>query len=380
MPVASGNGQTRSAQISWAEVEIAGTSDPGFNVSYSYDHLNRLTGVAGTSGARSYSYDPVGNRLTSVAGSTTNYAYDRADRITAAGASSTTVNAAGAMTNKGSSTYAYDQANRLTTATVGGASEAYTYDGDGVRFNTQVNAVLSRLVTDVAAPLPVTLTDGIRKYVWGVGLAYAASASGIEVYQLDRLGSVRAITDASGSIVATYRTDEFGNPTATTGSSTQPYRFSGEPRDGTGLIYLRARYYDPSIGRFMSRDYFAGSLARCQTLNRYSYALNNPATLVDPSGLTPNGPNGFVPYDQQRIPNWVPLIGGCRAQQWGSGFGDVLQGTIFEIAATAFEVGSVGSATPVTLAIAIAGTFDIYEGLSRIDEACDRAPAYPLVY
>jgi RHS repeat-associated protein len=55
-------------------------------------------------------------------------------------------------------------------------------------------------------------------------------------------------------VTATYRTDEFGVLTATTGSSTQPFGFTGEPRDGTGLSYLRARYYDPGLGRFMGRD------------------------------------------------------------------------------------------------------------------------------
>jgi RHS repeat-associated protein len=119
------------------------------------------------------------------------------------------------------------------------------------------------------------------------------------------------------SIGATYRSDEFGNPTATTGSSTQPYRFTGEPRDGTGLSYLRARYYDPSIGRFMSRDPYPGSMARCQTLNRYSYALNNPATLVDPSGHNPTR----LPPERTRVPYDIPLIGGCDAFHLGQGIG-----------------------------------------------------------
>jgi len=112
----------------------------------------------------------------------------------------------------------YDQANRLTTATVAGVSETYTYDGDGVRFSRQVGAgPVTRFVTDPAAGLPVTLDDGVRKYVWGQGLAYAVSGTTLEVYHTDRLGSVRAITDAAGTITATYRTDEFGISTATTG-------------------------------------------------------------------------------------------------------------------------------------------------------------------
>ena len=100
----------------------------------------------------------------------------------------------------------------------------------------------------------------------------------LDVVCTDRLGSVRAITDASGAVTATYRTDEFGLPTATTGTTSQPFGFTGEPRDATGLLYLRARYYDPSLGRFISRDTWSGSLAAPQSLNRYVYVGNNPTT------------------------------------------------------------------------------------------------------
>jgi len=131
---------------------------------------------------------------------------------------------------------------------------------EGVRASRQVGAgPLTRYVTDPAAGLPVTIDDGTRAYVWGLGLAYAVSGTGIEVYHTDRQGSVRALTDAAGSVIATYRSDEFGIPVSATGTSSQPFRYTGEPSDASGLTYLRARYYDPSIGRFMSRDPFGGS-------------------------------------------------------------------------------------------------------------------------
>jgi RHS repeat-associated protein len=207
------------------------------------------------------------------------------DRITAAGATSITVNSAGNTTAIGSDTYAYDQANRLTGATVGGSSETYAYDGDGVRFSRTVGTDPAiRYVSDVAAGLPVTIDDGTRKYVWGLGLAYAVNGSDIETYHADRLGSVRALTDASGAVVATYRTDEWGVPTVVTGSSGQPFGFTGEPADGTGLTYLRARYYDPSLGRFLTRDAWGGSALTPRTLNRYGYVENNPASRIDPTG------------------------------------------------------------------------------------------------
>jgi RHS repeat-associated protein len=170
-----------------------------------------------------------------------------------------TVNVVGATTARGADTFTYDQANRLTSATVAGVTETYTYDGDGVRFARQVGAgSVTRYVSDINTGLPVTIDDGVRKYVWGQGLAYAVSGTTLEVYHTDRLGSVRAITDAAGAVTATYRTDEFGIPTATTSTSSQPFAFTGEPRDGTGLSYLRARYYEPSLGRFLSRDTWPG--------------------------------------------------------------------------------------------------------------------------
>jgi RHS repeat-associated protein len=168
---------------------------------------------------------------------------------------------------------------------VAGATETYAYDGDGVRFSRTVGGGPAiRYVSDVNVSLPVTLDDGTRKYVWGLGLAYAVNGSAIEIYHTDRLDSVRAITDATGAVTATYRTDEYGVPTAATGTSTQPFGFTGEPYDGTGLSYLRARYYDPSLGQFMSRDSWAGWGSVPSTLNRFVYVENNPIRYVDPSG------------------------------------------------------------------------------------------------
>ncbi len=74
-------------------------------------------------------------------------------------------------------------------------------------------------------------------------------------------------------------------PTHTQGTSTQPFQFTGQQRDGNGLIYLRARYYDPTTGRFLSRDTLAGEFTAPSTLNRFAYALNNPVTNGDSSGL-----------------------------------------------------------------------------------------------
>ncbi len=142
------------------------------------------------------------------------------------------------------------------------------------------------------ASLPNVLTDGTLKYVYGLSLAYAVDGSGnVQVYHTDGLGSVQAITNASGNLIQTYQTDPFGVPTQTQGSSAQPFQFTVQQRGGNGLIYLRARYYDPAIGRFLSRDRRAGALHQSISLDRYIYAGDNPTSDVDPSGLTPQHPD-----------------------------------------------------------------------------------------
>jgi RHS repeat-associated protein len=259
---------------------------------YGYDRLYRLTSATATGGdSTSYAYDPVGNRMTRTRnGTPTSYAYDRADRITGAGGVSYTVNAAGNLTARGGDAFGYDQANRLTSATVGGVSSQDAYDGDGKRASQTVGAATTRYVYDVNAGLPMLLDDGARKYVWGLGLAYATDMGGAvqAVHHTDGLGSARALTNSAGAVTDTYQTDEFGMPTVTTGGSVQPFGYTGEQLDGeTGLVYLRARMYDPAIGRFVQRDPYAGRIGSPQSLHRYTYVQNNPVSATDPSGLTP---------------------------------------------------------------------------------------------
>ncbi len=94
--------------------------------------------------------------------------------------------------------------------------------------------------------------------------------------------------DGTGAVVRLEQTDEFGNPSATAGTRTQPFGYTGEPVDpSSGLVDLRARLYDPPSGRFLTRDGFPGYADLPLSLNRYSYVLNDPATLTDPSGEVP---------------------------------------------------------------------------------------------
>ncbi len=91
-----------------------------------------------------------------------------------------------------------------------------------------------------------------------------------------------------GDAIATYQYDAFGVVRNHSGPASTEFGFAGQQEDPTlGYQYLRARYYDPTIGRFISRDPVGGSEQLPQTLNRYSYATNNPALLTDSTGLSP---------------------------------------------------------------------------------------------
>jgi RHS repeat-associated protein len=261
---------------------------------YSYDQLYRLT----SDGTMLYTYDPVGNRKsTTLAGTTTSYSYDRADRITSA---PYVIDAAGNMTRRpdpsGSGVthqLTYDQANRPTFYWHPSVwASYYTYNGDGLLGRIRVSSGAggnADYLYDVNRSFPVVLQDAwsSEKYVWGLGILYGKNDNDpyIRVMHADALSSIRSLTDANGNVTQTYQRNAFGARTSTSGTSAQPFDFTGELRDtNTGLIYLRARMYDPQIGRFLSRDTFAGSGTSSQSQHRYSYAANNPTTFRDPSG------------------------------------------------------------------------------------------------
>ena len=104
--------------------------------------------------------------------------------------------------------------------------------------------------------------------------------SGSQYYHQDGLGSVVMITDGNAAVTGTQRFDAWGNQVASTGTVPQ-YGYTGRELDETGLVYYRARYYDPTIGRFVKRD----PVGLKGGINRYAYGLNNPVRFTDPSGL-----------------------------------------------------------------------------------------------
>ncbi len=168
-----------------------------------------------------------------------------------------------------------DQMDEPTIA----ASYARFNHGDGLRVSKTAGGVTTSYVWDIASKVPLILQDGTNTYVYGRGLVSTTDASGAQTYRLtDGLGSTASLADGAGNVTGSYTYDVFGAVRTHSGASTE-YSYTGEQNDANALEYLRARYYDPQVGRFLSLDPLGG---------RYVYARNNPVNATDPTGLCNN--------------------------------------------------------------------------------------------
>lgn len=289
-----------------------------------YDSLNRLVSAAPAPGAASpaararrraetnparYSYDGAGNRLSSTAGP---YSYDNAGRLIAAEGFQYTYDDSGNLIRKtgvqGSTDYTWDSENQLVSIRfAGGATASYQYDPLGRRIEATAQGQTVRYFYSGASILFETDASGAVqvRYTHGLGIdqPLIMERAGVAYfYHIDVMGSVAAITDAAGSAVCSYAYDPFGAH-ADCGAIPNRIRFAGREFDAeSGLYYLRARYYDPAVGRFIGADPLdlAGMILGAQDggenggrgspqhLNAYSYAANNPLGVRDPMGLKPS--------------------------------------------------------------------------------------------
>ena len=192
----------------------------------------------------------------------------------------------GNMTSDGSygnRTYAYDTLGRLTQVTSGGATTTYSLDGSGNRWSQTTGAASTSFDLDLQSPNPTILADGTAKYLAGSpGAGYEAGGTWRNAVT-DLIGGPVEYVDTSGATSGLVHYDPYGvpRPGSTAGVGVG---YAGEYRDATGLLNLRARSYDPVLGRFIGRDTFAGVASAPQTGNRYAYATANPLRFTDPSG------------------------------------------------------------------------------------------------
>ena len=126
-----------------------------------------------------------------------------------------------------------------------------------------------------------------QKYIYGPGVDQpicmidVADSNAVYYYHYDALGSVVALSDSAGDTVQLYEYDVYGQPAASDPNHTNPFLFTGRRYDTeTGLYYYRARYYNPSIGRFLQTD----PIGYSDGMNMYRYCRNNSLGCVDPSG------------------------------------------------------------------------------------------------
>jgi RHS repeat-associated protein len=284
----------------------------GRTVDYTYDSLNRLTRekmAGGVTGDRTvdYTYDLVGNRLTrndSVAG-LANYVYDDNNRLRELTQGSQTTrfgyddNGSIVQRSNGTQTVTYDWINDgenrlagVTNSEPGGTSQTnFVYDAFGNRVASIAGDVRTNYLTASAGGLPSVLMEYdaagqvTADYTYGLGLVSANRGGREGFYHADAIGSTRAITDSVGFVTDRYTYDAFGGLLDQTETFGNSFQFAGEQRDSaTGLDYMRARYYDPSLGRFISKDAFSGFLSDPYSQHDYQYAHANPVRFTDPTG------------------------------------------------------------------------------------------------
>jgi RHS repeat-associated protein len=245
--------------------EQSGTEPTGSavqNTSMTYGSDNRLATYNGQNAA----YDADGNMTTGpLAGAMANFVYDSRNRLVSVGNTS----------------YEYDAENKRIGVTENGSKTSYV-------INPQ--ARLSQVLIKTDAQGNQTF------YVYGLELIGQEDArEKYLTYHFDRRGSTTALTDIGGAVTDRIQYAPYGELVSHTGSTSTPFLFNGRDgvmTDSNGLYFMRARYYNPEVKRFINRDVVQGSISNGLSLNRYAYVNGNPVSYVDPFGLSADSDSG----------------------------------------------------------------------------------------
>lgn len=274
---------------------------------YSYDNNGNILSVTDKTGTTSYQYDVL-NRLTKTTrptGQAISYTYDvRGNRSTVASAD--------LVQSYSDITATYNEWDQLKTSTNNGITTNYDYELQGLRLTKNTDSSSTnyaynnsgQIISESNASNQVT-----ANYVWGPDRLLAkkdVAASQNYYYIYNGHGDVVQIIDASGQVTNKYQYDEWGNILTQEEKVPNSFKYAGEYQDEeTGYYYLRSRYYDPSDGRFISKDSYEGQISNPLSMNQYTYVHNNPLRYFDPSGHRIDNDKNLTKVDQKLIDQYT---------------------------------------------------------------------------
>ncbi len=298
---------------------------------------------------------------------TVNMTYDDANRLVTYNGENVTYDEKGNMTygpvDGKMQELTYDCRNRLVEA--GGVS--YTYDAENTRISTAKDGRTTEYVTDTSGSLSRLLAayeadNTVTTYCYGAeGLAsqYNSGTGKYLAYHYDNTGSTTLLTDIAGAVAERIAYGTYGELLTTVKNAVR-FLYNGSygvATDENGLYYMRARYYNPDIKRFINQDIKTGDIGNSQSLNRYAYCEGNPVNMVDPFGLC--GENTNDQGQKSKYEKWHNLLG--AAGIFWDGF-DLINGALY-----AAEGDYVNAA--ISFACGIPAVGNIVAGVAKASKA-----------